>query len=126
MTTIGRHITEYWLRSLREIAATRKRIRADKGPEPPELERLHKKALTSYANCAVGVSLRSFDLAVDYAESIAVTNPTREIAIVHLIMSPFRGEEREEWMVIPRKMIPEHPAYIKLDIIHTYNNRNGS
>ena len=118
-TTITRHMTEYWLTALKQIAATRASLRASDSPEPPELKRLHRAAAINYANAAIGLAFSSFEDACDFACTTAFENE-RAVGVVNLIKHTWRNERAHEWAVYPANSVPIAPPYIKIDQLTCY------
>jgi len=117
--TIMRHVTEYWLRSMREIAATIHSLKADGSVIPPEIYRLHRACIRNFAGCSISTTHVTFEDACDFASDTARRN-NRAVAVVAVTRTWPDGRQDRQYAVHPAKEPLSGPGYIKLETLTTF------
>jgi hypothetical protein len=125
MNTINNHMSGYWLQAMHQSVATMHRLRAAKMPLPPNFSTIHERAITNFANCAVGHTFREFAPAQAFAIELSMLAPGKIIAVVSLIMSDFRSDQTKEYVVYPDSSIPATPGYITVDVLARFASPTG-
>ena len=123
--TLGQHVVVYWLRVLREIAASVKRLKAEGSVIPPEFARQRRNAVRYYADASIGVHFRTFEGACDWAVDCAMGNAPKAVGIVRFTGSMVGKEDTTEYGVYPLDQIPLTPSYITTEVIavHRFDNQ---
>jgi len=119
MTTINNHMTGYWLQAMQQLAATKHSLRDDYLPIPPEIVRLHTRAIENFAHCSTGHSFRDFEdacrWASEFSQLASLAVGPRTITVCRLTMTDFRADQKTDFCVYPDDSIPMAPGYIKVE-----------